>query len=85
MSVEDLDKIQDLDMVKTKECENKEYEKLVNILGSLETIEGSTHNTNIWKQMKKFFPNKSKPITTEVLNIEKKGYTQPKRKKKGNN
>ena len=36
LSVEDLDKIQDLDMIITKECENKEYKKLVNILGSLE-------------------------------------------------
>ena len=47
LCVEDTESINYLDMMITEQCENQEYEKLVNIVGSLEKCEGSTINTSI--------------------------------------
>ena len=82
LNKEDLTKIEDLDVKINQECENQEYDKLVKVLGSLDTDHGSTNNTNIWKQMKKAFPSKTKPIPTGVINIEGKVITNPVEKKK---
>ena len=38
-------------------CEDREWEKLVKVLGSLETESGATNNTNVWKEFRKAFPN----------------------------
>ena len=70
LGVEDTENINYLDKMITEQCENREYEKLVNIVGSLETCEGSTNNTSIWKQLRKSFPNKNRPIPTGVTNSE---------------
>ena len=60
------------------ECEEREWHKLNRILGDLE--DGDT-NTNIWKEMKKAFPTKVKPLPTGVRNIENKVITNPDEKK----
>ena len=62
-------------------CEDREWNTLVKVLGSLETDHGSTNNTNVWKEMKKAFPKKVKPVPTGVQNIEGKVITNPKEKK----
>ena len=49
------------------------------MVGSLESKEG---NTNIWRQMRKAFPKKNKPLPTGVKNIEDKVITNPAEKKK---
>ena len=63
------------------ECEGREWKKLVKTLGSLESQDGHTNNTNIWKQMRKSFPKKNKQIPTGVKNIEGKLITTPNEKK----
>ena len=52
--------------------------KLKDVVGSLETEEG---NTNIWRQMRKAFPKKNKPLPTGVKNCEAKLITNPEEKK----
>ena len=42
----------------TKECEDKEYDKLVKTLGQLESETGQTNNTNVWRQLRKSYPKK---------------------------
>ena len=69
LSREDKDKIDTIDEEISIECEDKEYQKLENILESLETDSGSTTVTKIWKQMRKSFPSKSKPLPTGIKNI----------------
>ena len=61
--------------------EDREWEKLVKVLGTLETDRGDTNNTSVWREMKKAFPNKSKPVPTGVNNIENKTVTNPTEKK----
>ena len=58
-----------------------EWEKLVKSVGSLETVDGHTNNTNIWKQMRKVFPQKVRSIPTGVKNTEGKMITNPNEKK----
>ena len=65
----------------TQNCEDQEFEKLSNILESLETDSGNTHPNQVWKQMRKSFPKTSKPLPTGVKNIEGKVITNPKEKK----
>ena len=62
-------------------CEDKEWEKLVKVLGSLEASNGGTNNTNVWKEMRKAFPKKTVSIPTGVKNIQGKVITNPKEKK----
>ena len=83
-TTEDKQKIDELDQIIGKECEDKEIEKLQSVLGSLESLAGHTNNTNVWKQMKKAFPSKTRPNPTGVLNIEGKVITNPKEKKNYN-
>ena len=81
ISKEDNDKIELLDKEITLACEDKEWEKLVKVLGSLETNTGCTNNTNVWKEMAKAYPKKSKALPTGVKNVENKVITNPKEKK----
>ena len=62
-----------------KECEEMEWKKLNTIIGSLDS---PNTNTNIWKQMRKAFPKKVKPLPTGVKDIENKVITNPEEKKK---
>ena len=79
---EQLDRLENINEQIKDECENMEWEKLVNTLGSLETVDGHTNNTNIWKQMRKAFPQKTKTLPTGVKNTEEKIITNPNEKKK---
>ena len=78
---EDTFQIEELDKIIGEECEDKQIEKLQKVLGSLELQNGATNNTNIWKQMNKAFPKKTRPIPTGVINIEGKIITNPNEKK----
>ena len=55
--------------------------KLVKIVGDFETESGGTESTNVWKQFRKAYPKKSKPIPTGVKNINGKVITNPEEKK----
>ena len=48
----DVDSIDQIEKEITKEVADKEYEKFERVLGDLE----SNTNTNIWKEMRKSFP-----------------------------
>ena len=75
----DIEDIELLDNEINKECEEMEWKKLNTIIGSLDS---PNTNTNIWKQMRKAFPKKVKPLPTGVKDIENKVITNPEEKKK---
>ena len=79
LSAEDHKTIKRLDEEIGNECEEKEWQTLKEVLQGLDTSE---RNNNIWKQMKKAYPNKVKPIPAGVKNIEGKIITIPKEKEK---
>ena len=81
-SEDDMVKLDNLNKAITNQCEDKEFEKLQKVLGEIETVSGSTNVTNVWKEMKKAFPKKSKPLPSGVLNIIGKIITNPEEKKK---
>ena len=78
----DIEKLKLLEKDISDACEDREWSKLVKVLGSLETKNGSTNNTNVWKQMNKAFPKKNKSIPTGVKDIEGNIITNPSKKKK---
>ena len=79
LSAEDYKALDELEAKISGECEEKEWEKLREVLKGLDTSE---RNTQIWKQMKRAYPNKTKPVPTGVMNIEGKVITNPKEKRK---
>ena len=60
----------------SSECENKELEKLEKVMNEIET-----NRTNIWREMMKAYPNKTKPIPTGVKNLKGKVVTNPEERK----
>ena len=66
LDAEDKVKVEFINKQIQAECENKEWEKLVKTLGNLETADGHTNNTNIWKEMMKAFPKKMKTVPIGV-------------------
>ena len=60
----------------SSECENKELEKLEKVVNEIET-----NRTNIWREMMKAYPNKTKPIPTGVKNLKGKVVTNPEERK----
>ena len=81
LSITDKEKVIVLDEKINKACEEKEWEKLVKVLGSLEVAGGETNNTNVWKEMRKAFPKKTVVIPSGVKNIPGKVITNPTEKK----
>ena len=75
------DKIEVIDQLISKECEDKEYEKLVKVVSELETECGGIDLTNVWKQFLKAYPKKTHPIPTGIKNISGKVVTNPDEKK----
>ena len=63
----DLEKIEEINLAIPEQCEDKEFEKHTKALGDLENESGAPNNTNIWKKMKKSYPNKSKPLPTGII------------------
>ena len=55
--------------------------KLTKVLGKLEAETGGTNFTNVWKQMSKSFPKKTKPLPTGIKNMSGKIITYPEEKK----
>ena len=47
---EEEERITKIDSLISNECSNREFEKLVKVLGELETETGATNSTNIWKE-----------------------------------
>ena len=82
ISLEEKQRIINIAEEITKECEDKEYNKLVKTLGQLESETGQTNNTNFWRQLRKSYPKKSKPLPTGIKNIKGKVVTHPDEKKK---
>ena len=65
------------------ECEDMEYKKLTQVVGSIKSECGETNSTNVWKEMEKAFPKKKqKTMPTGVTNIEGKIITNPDEKKR---
>ena len=73
-----MDKIDELI---SKECLDFEFDKLKKVLGELETESGGTHSTNVWKEFRKAYSKKIRPVPTGVKNIIGKVITNPKEKK----
>ena len=51
------------------------------VLGELETESGGTNSTNVWKEFRKAYPKKSRPVPTGVKNVQGKVITHPEEKK----
>ena len=45
--------VEELDKQISEACQDREWDKIVKVLGNLETDNGGTDNTNVWKEMKK--------------------------------
>ena len=82
ISEDDKEKLDDIEKQVSKECSDKEYDKLVKVLGELETESGGTNSNNVWKEFRKTYPKKSKPLPTGIKNINGKVITNPEEKKK---
>ena len=82
MGIEEQSKVNEIDKQITEEIADKEYEKLKKILGDIETDGGETNYTGIWKEMRKAYPKKNKPLSTGVKNVSGKVITNPNEKKK---
>ena len=77
LETEDENELEQIEREITHEIADREFDKLNKILGNLET----DTNSNVWKEMRKAFPNKKKPLPTGVLNAQGKLITNPKEKK----
>ena len=81
MSSEEEKKVDNIDKLISKEFPDKEYEKLEKVIGELETENGSTNTTNMWKEFRKAYPKKVRPVPTGVKNKYGKVITNPNEKK----
>ena len=79
MTPHDMENIENIDIEISKECEEREWEKLQKVVKELDSSE---INTTMWKQMRKSYPKKFKPLPCGVTNIEGKLITNPKEKEK---
>ena len=82
IKMEDLKRVDNIEKQITKELEDEELEKIQKVLGEMETGKGHINSTNVWKEMKKAYPKKNKPLPTGVKNIRGKLITNPDEKKK---
>ena len=78
LSEDDEIEIYQIEQEISDEIADREFKKLEEVVGELDD---NTH-TNIWKEMKKAFPSKQKPLPTGVKNIKGKLITNPEEKKK---
>ena len=49
-----------------KSVQKENLKKIVKIVGDFETESGGIESTNVWKQFRKAYPEKSEPIPTGV-------------------
>ena len=66
---EEEENINKIDSLISNECSDREFQKLVKVLGELETETGATNSTNIWKEFRKAYPKKFRPVPTGVKNV----------------
>ena len=78
ISSEDEEQIDNIDMLISSD---REYEKLVKVLGELECESGTSNSTNIWKEFRKAYPKKVRPVPPGVKNVHGKVITNPNEKK----
>ena len=69
-------RVENIEIEISNQCEGKELEKLERVMDEIET-----NKTNIWREMRKAFPNKTKPIPTGVKDIKGRVITNPKERK----
>ena len=72
----DEEQLENIESKITDEISTQELKKLEKVTGELDV--GT--NTNIWKELRKAFPPKKKPISTGVKNYKDKVITNPKEK-----
>ena len=82
LKVEDLRKIDEIEKKISQDIEEREFEKIKRVLGDLETKQGKVDSTNIWKEMSKAYPKKTKLLPAGVKNVQGKVITNPDEKKK---
>ena len=70
-SKEDNIRITEIENSITEDIAKKEYEKLAKVMGDLD----SEPNINMWRELRKAYPKKNKPIPTGIKNI--KGKIKP--------
>ena len=73
---EDEAKVLEIEKNISDECEEKEFEKLKKVVNDIEK-----NKTNVWKELKKAYPSKTKPIPTGVRNVIGRLVTNPSEKK----
>ena len=78
LSIEDEEILVKIEKEISDEIADKEFKKLEQVVGEL----GTDTNLHIWKEMRKAFPRKSKPLPTGVMNVKGKVITNPKEKRK---
>ena len=81
MSDLEEEKLDKIDKQILKECSYFEFEKLTKVLVEIETESGGTHSTNVWKEFRKAYPKKIRPVPTGVKNIIGKVITNAMEKK----
>ena len=77
LTQKDEEIIENIEKEITGEIADREFEKLEKIMGDF----GTDTNTSIWKEIRKAFPSKNKPLPTGVMNNRGKVITHPKEKK----
>ena len=82
LKVEDWKMIDKIEKEISTEVEDKEFDKIKKTLGEFETKNGKINSTNVWKELKKAYPRKTKPLPSGVKNIKGKVITNPVEKKK---
>ena len=78
LDLEDEEEVDRIERGITDEIANREFERLEKITGDLDV----DSNTNIWKELRKAFPPKSKPIPSGIKNMQGKTITNPREKEK---
>ena len=73
---EEYMRVENIEIEISNQCEGKELEKLERVMDEIET-----NKTNIWREMRKAFPNKTKPIPTGVKDIKGRVITNPTERK----
>ena len=73
---DDLERVKSIEKEISHECEDKEFEKLERVVNEIES-----NKTNIWKELRKAYPNKTKPIPTGVRDIKGRVITNPEERK----
>ena len=64
------------------EVKDKEFEKIQKALIDFKTEIGKINSTNVWKELEKAYPRKTKPLPLGAKNIHGQVITDPEEKEK---